>query len=98
MVEDEVPVGDEESTNPAPTSVMTRCSSPTVSKASGIRSKSATATTIPPDSAIAVCNSRWRRSARAPPASVATTVRPAKGIAIQVTEGERTLREEANRR
>ena len=39
-------------------SVVTRRSSSTASSASGIRSKSATATTIPPDSAIAVFSSR----------------------------------------
>ena len=72
-------------TKPAPTSVPTRCGSSTASIASGRTSKSATATTMPPVSAIAVVSSRAIRSATAPPASVDSTVTPASGIAIQFT-------------
>ena len=54
MVEDEQALEQEEGEKPAPTSAVTRVGSPTLSIASGSTSKSATATTMPPVSAITV--------------------------------------------
>ena len=72
--------------NPAPTRSPTRCGSSTASMLSGSTSKSATATTTPPVSAISVGSECARRSASAPPAKVAATVARANGIAIHSIE------------
>ena len=72
--------------NPTPTRNATWSASPTASIDSGRTSNRATATTMPPVSAISVCRSRWSLSATKPPASVETTVSPASGIAIQVND------------
>ena len=68
---------------PAPTSAATVLgSSGSSSIASGSTSKSATATTTPPLSAITVGSEWASRSASAPPANVASTASPVRGIAI----------------
>ena len=83
VMEDEHPLGEEEGEEPdADQDPDALWESPTLSNASGSTSKSATATTTPPVSAIRVGSECESRSPSAPPANVATTVAQANGMAI----------------
>src|SRR6188472_271525 len=70
---------------PAATRAVAWSTSPTPSMPSGSTSSRAMATTTPPVSASSVC--RWfeKRSPIWPPAKVASTVSPARGIAIDIS-------------
>jgi hypothetical protein len=77
---------------PAPMSPATVVeSSGSSSIASGRTSKSATATTIPPLSAITVGSEWAMRSANAPPATVVSTANAVRGIAISWSSTRRPL-------
>src|SRR4051794_2655726 len=71
--------------NPAATRAVERSVSPTPSIPSGSTSRRATATTTPPVSASSVGKRSEKRRPTRPPIRVATTVSPARGIAIDTS-------------